>query len=113
MKKMKLFLMLFIAAASVCGFVSCDDDDDKGSAASIVGTWECRDAYGYDIYTFSANGSYSNTWQDGSEIDSDNGTYTYEGTTLTLNSSKYGVDTYTATISDNKLTLDGDVYIRK
>ncbi len=110
---MKLFLMLFIAAASVCGFVSCDDDDDKGSAASIVGTWEYRDAYGYDIYTFSANGSYSNTWQDGSYIESDYGTYTYEGTTLTLSSSKYGVDTYTATISDNKLTLDGDVYIRK
>jgi len=115
MKKMKLFLMMFIAAASVCGFTACDDDDDdKGSSSSpIIGTWEYREPGLVDTYTFSANGSYTNSWQEGSKIDSDHGTYTYEGTTLTLNSSEYGVDTYTATISGDKLTLDGDVYIRK
>ncbi len=120
MKKMKLFLMLFIAAASVCNFVSCDkDDDDKGSSASIVGTWEYREAGWVDVYTFSANGSYSYSCQEGSYTGSDYGTYTYKGTTLTLNSSKYGggAEEYTATISGNKLTIieEGDpfVYTRK
>lgn len=111
---MKLFLMMFIAAASVCGFTACDDDDDKGASSPIVGTWEYREPGLVDTYTFSANGSYTNSWyEEGYDSDSDHGTYTYEGTTLTLNSPEYGVDTYTATISGDKLTLDGDVYIRK
>lgn len=123
---MKLFLMMFIVATSVCGFVSCDDDDDKGSpasdkgpSASIVGTWEYREPGLVDTYTFSANGSYTNSWQEGnSKTGSDYGTYTYEGTTLTLNSSEDGVEKYTATISGDKLTLIDEygypeVYTRK
>ncbi len=115
MKKMKLFLMMFIAAASVCGFVSCDDDDDKGSSSPIVGTWEYREPGWVDIYTFSADGSYTYSYQEeGYDSGSDHGTYTYEGTTLTLD----GVEKYTATISGDKLTLideygDSEVYTRK
>ncbi len=114
MKKMKLFLMMFIAAASVCGFVSCDDDDDKGSSSPIVGTWEYREPGWVDIYTFSADGSYTYSYQEeGYDSGSEHGTYTYEGTTLTLKSSYGEVVECQATISGDKLTLDGDVYIRK
>lgn len=126
MKKLKLFLMLFIAAVSTCNFVACDKDDDKGGSA-IVGTWEYRepwyDDYGHyneyvDSYTFSANGSYTNNWQEGSYTGVDRGTYTFEKSILTLKSSDGWVDVYTAKISGNKLTLideDGDewVYTRK
>lgn len=114
MKKMKLFLMMFLAAVSVCGFVSCDDDDDKGSSASIVGTWESREPGYVETYTFSADGSYTNNWEEEDYTGSDYGTYTYEGTTLTVHSSKYGdVEEYIVTISGDKLTLNGGVYIRK
>lgn len=110
--------MLFIAAVSVCNFVSCDKDDDGGSSA-IVGTWVLQeDVDLFDSYTFSANGSYTNSWQDGSYTGFDRGTYTFEKSILTLKSSEGGVDTYQATISGNKLTLideDGykEVYTRK
>lgn len=115
MKKLKLFLMLFIAAVSVCGFVSCDKDDDEGGSSPIVGTWEERESGYVDIYTFSANGSYTNNWQEGNgKTGFDSGTYTYEKSILTMRSSTHGwVEVYTAKISGNKLTLideDGDIY---
>ncbi|MDE6864674.1 MAG: lipocalin family protein [Alistipes sp.] len=118
MKKLKLFLMLFIAAVSVCNFVSCDKDDDKGGSA-IVGTWVWQeDDDLFDSYTFSANGSYTNSWQEGSYTGFERGTYTFEKSILTMKSSDGWVDVYTAKISGNKLTLtdeDGDkwVYTRK
>lgn len=115
MKKLKLFLMMFIAAVSVCGFVSCDKDDDEGGSSSIVGTWEDRDEYGYDRYTFSSNGSY--TWvveeygKGGADYES--GTYTYDGKKLTLYSSDGWDDTFDVTVSGNKMTwhVEGETYV--
>jgi len=107
MKKFKLFLLMFVAAASVCGFTSCKDDDDKG-AGSIVGSWILREPDGYDRYVFHADGAYINEWSDYEYgPDSDRGTYTYNGRELTLISYEDGrPDTYLATISGNRLTLD-------
>ena len=119
MKKLKLFLMLFIAAVSVCNFVSCDKDDDKGGASSIVGTWEDRDEYGYDCYTFSSNGSYTWVVEEYGKggADTEYGTYTYDGKHLTLRDSDGYTDTFDVTISGNKMTwyVEGEicVYIRK
>ncbi len=113
MKKLKLFLMLFIAAVATCGFVSCDKDDDNADSSSIVGTWEYREPGLADSYTFSADGSYTNSWQEGDgKTGFDRGTYTYEKSILTMRSFTYGwVDVYTAKISGNKLTLaDEDGY---
>ncbi|MCI7306801.1 hypothetical protein [Alistipes senegalensis] len=39
MKKLKLFLMMFVAAAMCTGFVACSDDDDSPATPSIIGTW--------------------------------------------------------------------------
>lgn len=121
MKKLKLFLMMLIAAVGVCNFVSCDKDDDKGGASSIVGTWEDRDEYGYDRYTFSSNGSY--TWvveeyDKGGSTDIEYGTYTYDGKHLTLRDSYGYTDTFDVVISGNKMTwyVEGEepcVYTRK
>ena len=120
MKKLKLFLMLFIAAVSVCNFVSCDKDDDKGGASSIVGTWVLQEDGDFESYTFTSGGTYTNSWQESDgKYGAFYGVYTYEGKTLTLKDSEHGwVDTYQATISGNKLTLideDGykEVYTRK
>jgi len=115
MKKLKLFLMLFVAAVSVCGFTACDDDDVKGASSAIVGTWEYREPGYVDTYTFSANGSFTNTWQD--DLDdysgSDYGTYTYEEPMLILSYEDGDVELYMVKILGDKLTFDGEVYIRK
>lgn len=118
MKKLKLFLMLFVAAVSTCNFVACDKDDDKDGASSIVGTWEEKDAYGYDRYTFSSNGSYTNVSEEyGKGTWTDHGTYTYDGRILTLRDSDGDIDTFDVTISGNKMTwyVEGEtcVYTRK
>lgn len=119
MKKLKLFLMLFIAAVSACNFVACDKDDDKdGGASSIVGTWVWQEDGMIDSYTFSANGSYTNTWQEGGYTDFERGTYTYDGKILILRDSDGDTEMCQVTISGNKLTFkyedDGVfVYTRK
>lgn len=117
MKKLKLLLMMFIAAVGVCNFVSCDKDDDKGGASSIVGTWEDRDEDGYDRYTFSSDGSY--TWvveeyDKSGGADTEYGTYTYDGKILTLHNSTYGwTDQFDVIISGNKMTwhVEGETYV--
>jgi len=97
------------------------DDDDNKSNSSIVGTWECRDAYGYDRYTFTDKGSYTNIMEEygkGSAYE-EFGTYTYDGQYLKLQDPEEGYyDIYRVTVSGNKMTWyydegESDVYIRQ
>lgn len=106
MKKLKLFLLTVVAVAGVCAFSSCKDDDDKGGASSIVGTWLWRDSQDYDRYVFRTDGTYLNEWNEGKGVESDSGTYSYDGTTLTIHDSDGWTDSYRVTISGNRLTFD-------
>lgn len=120
MRKLKLFLLLFVVAVSAFCLTSCKDDDDKGGDSSIVGTWTFQEDGFYDSFMFRANGEYTNEWrEDDGKSGSDYGTYTYDGSTLTMHSQAYGwADTSRATISGNRLIFDYSdgatmVYIRQ
>ncbi len=117
MRKLKLFLLLFIAAVGMCNLTSCKDDDDKGTATSIVGTWEEKETDGYDRYIFNADGSYKNIMEDRKGTWIEFGTYTYDGRNLTLRSSDGDVDTFDVIISGNEMIwyVEGEhyVYIRQ
>lgn len=118
MRKLKLFLLLFIAAVGMCNLTSCKDDDDKGTATSIVGTWEEKETDGYDRYIFNADGSYKNIMEEyGKGTWTEFGTYTYDGRNLTLRSSDGDVDTFDVTILGNEMIwyVEGEryVYIRQ
>lgn len=40
MKKLKLFLLMFVTAVAAAGFTACsDDDNDSPATPSIIGTW--------------------------------------------------------------------------
>ena len=119
MKKLKLFLLMFVAAVGMCNLTSCKDDDDKSGAASIVGTWEWEEAgNGYDRFIFNADGSYRNIGED-YEMGTwtEFGTYTYDGRSLTLKTSDGNVDTFDVIVSGNEMIwyVEGErfVYVRQ
>lgn len=123
MKKLRLILLMAVAAIAACNFTACKDDGE--GSGSIVGTWKWQDSDGsYETYTFNADGSYTNVCYEtdkgpNSYPVTDRGTYTYDGKTLTVNSQTYGwTATDTVTVSGNRLIFDyGDgetsTYIRQ
>lgn len=116
MKRFKFILLLLAGVIAACNFTACKDDDDKQN--SIVGTWVSNDGSGYECYTFTANGEYTNEWRESSgKSGFDSGTYTYDGKNLTLRDSDGYSGTYSVTISGNQMVwnVDGErwVYIRK
>ena len=124
---MKTLKFLFVALALLMvapTFTSCKDDekDEPGapqSSASLVGTWVYTEDGDYsNTMTFSSNGTfvdlemeyYNGEW----ETYSDNGTYTFDGTTLTLRYSDGDVWSYKITISGNYfIDEDGWVYYKR
>lgn len=114
MKKLKLFLLMFAAAIASAGFTACDDDKD--AAASIVGSWIQQTPEYVEILTFTAEGTFTEQYQDLKYEDSEtlSGTYTYDGQFLIM--SEEGEEEQTvvlAAVSDDTLILSGsDVFIR-
>ncbi len=119
MKQFKLFLMMFVAAASLCNFASCKDDDDdkKKIDPAIVGTWACYSSYEVITLVLNANGSFietaTYTGSLGSDSDTYTGTYTYNGSILTQYYSDGDVYSASASVSGNTLIFDGDTYTRQ
>lgn len=115
MKKLKLFLLMFAAAIASAGFTACSDDDDE-AAASIVGSWIRQTPEYVDIFTFTAEGTFTEQYQDLKFEDSEtlSGTYTYDGQFLIM--SEEGEEEQTvvlAAVSDDTLILGGsDVFVR-
>lgn len=82
---MKKLLVIMVALMPLLMFTACggDDNSDNDVANSfIVGTWSTTNNYGGSngSITFKSNGTVS--YSEGG--DSDNGTYTVNGTTLTI-----------------------------
>lgn len=118
MKQLKLFLMMFVAAACLCNFTSCkDDDDDKKIDPAIVGTWACYSSYEVITLVLNANGSFietaTYTGSLGADSDTYTGTYTYDGSILTQYYSDGDVYAAPASVSGNTLIFDGDTYTRQ
>ena len=105
MRKLKLFLLLFIAAVATCNLTACKDkDDDKNNNSSIIGTWEDKYEIGYDRITFNTNGSF--TWvivEYDYGTDTKYGTYNYNGKILTLKYNDGDIKTYEVTVSGNQM----------
>ena len=105
MKQFKLFLLMFVAAASLCNFTSCKDDDDdkKKIDPAIVGTWACYSSYEVITLVLNANGSFietaTYTGSLGSDSDTYTGTYTYNGSILTQYYSDGDVYSASASVS--------------
>jgi len=118
MKKLKFFLLLFAALVSAGTFTACSDDDDNQNqsqnqgSVSIVGTWVSRAGSETLTLTFGTDGSFVETYQDGYESETDYGTYSYDGTTLTLVYSDGYRESGPATLSGNTLTIDGTTFVR-
>ncbi|MBQ7819019.1 MAG: lipocalin family protein [Bacteroidales bacterium] len=119
---MKALKFLFVALALLMvapTFTSCKDDekDEPGapqSSASLVGTWVYSEEGFSDTFIFSSNGSYTNSWSEyynGEwKTGSDYGTYTFDGSTLTLRDSDGYVDSFRITLTGNYFD-DGDGWI--
>ena len=103
MRKLKLFLLLFLAAVAACNFTACKDKDDNNTnsgqtSSSIIGTW-----VGSETLTFNSDGSFIE--RDGYETTY--GSYSFNGTTLILSYPDGHTEIYQVKISGNTLTLDG------
>ena len=90
MKKIKFLLMLLLGVVMSVSFVSCgdDDDDDKDSGlyagSPIVGSWtwnssEDKGDGGSMTYTFNANGTFTLTDVYSEGVDTEKGTFQYDG----------------------------------
>ena len=117
MRKLKLFLLLFIAAVATCNLTACKDKDDDKNNSSIVGTWEDKGEHGYDRITFTDNGSFKWVFVEYNYgTDTYEGTYTYDGRNLNLRYSDGDTDTYDVTVSGNEMIwyVEGDrcIYTR-
>lgn len=103
MRKLKLFLLLFIAAVAAGNFTACKNKDDNNTnsgqtSSSIIGTW-----VGSETLTFNSDGSFIE--RDGYETTY--GSYSFYGSTLTLSYPDGHTEIYRVKISGNTLTLDG------
>lgn len=116
MKKLKLFLLLFLATLCAGNFAACKDDDSQESSkntASIVGTWQCSAEFETITVTFMPNGRFTESWSGPGYSGSDSGSYTYDGTTLALIYDDGTRESYSGVVvSGNQLMFDGIVYIR-
>ncbi len=125
MKTLKYLFMALLLAATAAGFTSCsDDDDDNGgggnnNAREIVGTWERETGNYTEKMSFSPDGEYSciminNETGDINEVNSEYGTYTIQGNTLTIyTDSGWGYlyeSVYEYRINGNILTLTEPEY---
>ncbi len=122
MRKLKLFLLLAVAAGSLFSLTACNDDDDNSATqspsdpnmAALVGTW--TSSYGDETFTltFSADGRFVETYyrQSTGEDETYSGTYTYDGMILTLKYSDGDVDSYPLVVTGNTFSMDGNVYTK-
>ena len=122
---MKALKFLFVALALLMvapTFTSCKDDDkdnpETPESSSIVGTW----VYTEDDFSltliFSSNGTFIETYSEyynGSwDSESDAGSYTFDGSLLTIRYSDGDIDSFEIFISGNSLvTEDGDIFYKK
>jgi len=115
MKKLKLFLLLFVAAVAACNFTACKDDkdDENSKAALLVGTWISSEGAETLTITFSADGRFVETYSFQGTAESYSGFYTYDGVILTQRYDDGDVYTCTAEIRGNTLVMDGDIYYTK
>lgn len=102
MKNFELKFWLSCLVMALCiGFASCSDDDDEGIAGDaktlIVGTWEATWSKGYEIYE-----GEKETWNE--PFDDEIYTFKEDGTG-TYEEVGYTADTFTWSISGNKLTI--------
>ena len=91
MKKLRLFAFLFMAAVLGGVLVSCSSDDDGdgdgGSAkGDLVGYWIRYDGDDMEEFGLFEDGTcnYLETWDDGDEMETAEGTYSVNGNKLTL-----------------------------
>jgi hypothetical protein len=108
--KTRAFLVGMVSLLLTFGFglSACDDGNDNGGGSSggnpFVGTWNGTDDGGNRIRIVVASSSWTASWPDnnGPDVNSASGTYTYEGNTTIL--SYEGGTAGTASISGNKMT---------
>ena len=103
MKWMK-WLFVMSLSAGMLSLVGCGDDDSPTapSTADLIGIWS---GAGGDLnFTFNSDGSFEVRSRDGELYD--RGTWTLEGSKLTLSSTENGTqDELTVSISKDTLTL--------
>ncbi len=122
--------LFFCAAAlfAAISFSACSDDDETNlpvTPASIAGTWQLVHSQGWEIYdgeketwsedysdedgwywtiSFDTNNSYVETeYDNGMVYDTNNGTYSISGSTITLN------DFYEPTIQEIKKLTESEL----
>ena len=106
--------MLLMAAT--LSMTSCGNDEPDNKDNSIVGSWTCSNHYhgGTDSFTFKKNGTMSWTYSGSWSFTDFTGTYTFNGSILTVTNSSGTTWVYiVAGLSDSSLVLideDGDSY---
>lgn len=116
MKHLIKYLLLSIILILPISLVSCEDQDASDNSG-IIGTWTCSNHY-YgvsDSFTFKKNGNYEWTYSGTVDwYDSQKGTYTFNGSILTLTNIKGTTWVYVVLgITNSSMILideDGDKY---
>jgi len=116
MKLTTVLMLLFVGF----GFAACGDDDDEngGNASGIVGTW--RYDYGdgdYEVMVLNADGtgSFTEGYASVGQVNTDYFKYDYDADAGALYITWDGddeVDLWYASLSGDKLILDGYEYTR-
>ena len=108
MKWMRWILVLAMGAAMCLGTVGCggSDDDDP-----LVGTWRATEFNGQALpatigmtVTFSDNGSFTGTTTINGVVETESGTWSADGGTLTI-VDEDGTDTSGYTVEGDTLTI--------
>lgn len=119
---MKLTTALMLLFAGL-GLAACGDDDEGGSASGIVGTWRCdynEEYYAYEIIELRADGTgtftYGYVFNGQVQPDTESFKYTYDAEKellhVTYMEDGDEEDVISASLSGDKLILDGEEYTR-
>lgn len=88
--------------------------DGNTNTAFYIGTWYWSEEGYYEEITFRSNGTGTYAWYDNEgDSGSESFTYTYSGGMMRITIGGSTVNLSVESVSQNKIRIDGDIYIRK
>lgn len=115
MKKIKMFILAFVAIFACVGIVACSSDDDNDGQqelTDLIGTtWQGTNTANHYSYTITIKNATTYNFKivdpNGSTYEDEDWTYTYNAESGTINA-QYDGKTYVGSIKGNTMTVTVD-----